>query len=117
VKEHFRTLTADKITKYTMAATIVIFAIQLVFLAINFGNLPPVIPVFNQLPWGIERLGTRLSIFFPLTAAFICSGTNLILASITYESMPLIARVMGFTSFLVSLICLIFTVRTILLIT
>lgn len=117
MKEHFKILTADKITRAMMATTIVLFVMQLAFIMFFYQKLPPVIPVFNQLPWGIERLGTRPSIFLPFITALICSITNLILASITYNTMPLVARMMGVTSFLVSLLCLIFTIRTILLIT
>ncbi len=117
MKEHFRVLTADKITKVTMGLTIVFFGLQLGFILISLRNLPPLIPIFNQLPWGVDRLGTRFSIFLPLIIALICSVTNLILASITYHSMPLVARVMSVTSFLIMLLCLIFTLRTILLMT
>jgi hypothetical protein len=100
-----------------MALTIALFLIQLAYLIFSLPKLPPLLPVFNQLPWGVERLGTTYSIFLPLVVALICSVTNLILASITYSSMPLIARIMGFSSFLVMLLCFIFTLRTILLIT
>lgn len=117
MKEHFRVLTADKITRAALALTIILFVIQAGLLIFSYANLPPLIPIFNQLPWGVERLGTRFSIFLPFSVAIICSATNLILASITYNSMPLVARVMGVTSFLVALLCLIFTLRTILLIT
>ena len=117
MREHIKTLTADNITRSMMATSIVLFVIQLGIILFSYQNLPPVIPLFNQLPWGAERLGTRLSIFLPFTTALICAFTNLVLASITYNAMPLVARIMGVTSFLVSLLCLIFTIRTILLIT
>lgn len=117
MREHFKTLTADNITRSMMATTIVLFVVQLGFILFFYQNLPPVIPIFNQLPWGVERLGTQLSIFLPFIIALICSVTNFTLASITYDTMPLVARMLGVTSFLVSLLCLIFTIRTILLIT
>ncbi|MDP3941503.1 MAG: hypothetical protein Q8Q49_04310 [bacterium] len=117
MREHFATLTSDKITRATMGLTIVFFVLQLGFILFSLRGLPPYLPIFNQLPWGVERLGTTTSIFLPLLIAVICSVTNLILASITYSLMPLVARVMGVTSFLVMLLCFIFTLRTILLIT
>jgi len=117
MNEHFKTLTSDKITRSMMSATIILFVAQLGFILYYYSSLPPLIPLFNQLPWGVERLGTRLSIFLPFTTALVCSVTNLVLASIIYISMPLVARIMGVTSFLVALLCLIFTLRTILLIT
>lgn len=117
MKAHFRTLTADKITRYSMATSIMLLVVSVGFIAISYSHLPPILPLFNQLPWGVARLGNKLSIFLPFTIALIFSLMNVLFASITYQSMPLIARVMSVTSFLISLLCLIFTVRTILLIT
>ena|SRR3989338_8038420 len=117
MREYFNTLASDKITRVTMTLTIVIFILQFGFILFSFINLPPYLPLFNQLPWGTSRLGTKLGIFLPLLIALICSGANLILSGIVYSSMPLVARIMGVTSFLVMLLCLIFTLRTILLVT
>lgn len=117
MKELFATLTADKITRSSMAVAMTFFILTLGFIVLTYSKLPPVIPLFNQLPWGVERLGNRLSIFLPLIVGILCSFTNLLLASITYNTMPLVARILSVTSFLIALLCLIFSVRTILLIT
>ncbi|MBI2442905.1 MAG: hypothetical protein HYV40_03270 [Candidatus Levybacteria bacterium] len=114
---HVKTLTADKITRVALLLTIVLFLFQTGYILAFYQQLPPVIPLFNQLPWGIDRLGTRLSIFLPLSIAIICAVINFVVASIIYTVMPLVARVMGVTSFLLALLCFIFVVRTILLLT
>ncbi len=39
--------------------------------------LPPFIPIFNQMPWGQERLGKTITIFVPVLVALLISIINL----------------------------------------
>jgi hypothetical protein len=110
------TLLADKIVKRSLTASTVLLIITLIFAALLFRNLPPFIPVFNQLPWGMERLGDRIYIFYPLLIAVGIFGGNLIFSQILYGKMPLVVRMISITTFFISFITCIFILRTILLI-
>lgn len=111
-----RRVTADKIIRLATFITIGLLLLQLIYIILNFNHIPPVIPLFNQLPWGEQRLGNKFSIFLPvLVAAGICLA-NIILSSVLYERMPLISRILGVTNMLLSLLSIIFIVRIIQLI-
>jgi hypothetical protein len=78
-----------------------------------FFKLPPFIPLFNQLPWGMERLSEKIGIFLPLSLSWCFFIINSIIAAIIYEKMPLMSRIISVTSFLIALLTFIFIARTI----
>ncbi len=111
-----RRITADKIIRLAMLITIGLLLLQFIYIVLNFNHIPPVIPLFNQLPWGEQRLGDKLYIFLPLLLVLGLCITNIILSSVFYERMPLISRILGVTNMLLSLLSIIFIVRTVQLI-
>ena len=109
-------LAADKILWWGTLASLTLVLADIVFLMIFYRNLPPYLPLFNQLPWGMERLGTRIEILIPIMIVLTMLITNIVLSSLYYEKMPLLSRILSVTSFLVSLISTILIVHTILLV-
>ncbi len=117
MKKISRVLRSDKILFRLSVLTFIFITISILFTIIKFSDLPPVVPVFNQLPWGEDRLSERVGIFLPIAVMILIFGTNSVASAMIYEKTPLISRMLSVTSFLVSLLGLLFIFRTIQLIT
>ena len=107
---------ADKIIRWGMTFSLALLFLQLVLLGIFFFQLPPLIPLFNQLPWGDVRLGISYEIFLPLVITIVFFLFNYFLLRKLYITMPLVSRIVGITTLLASLLSFIFIIRTLQLI-
>ena len=83
------------------------------YILINYRDLPELLPVFNQLPWGEKRLSTTLGIFIPSLVVLAIYIFNVFASALSYPKSPLIGRMFAVTSFLITLLTLLFIVRTI----
>lgn len=106
---------ADKITWRGFILSIFFILLTLLFILANYTKLPPFIPVFNQLPWGTQRLTQTSGIFIPIAVFSFVFILNLIISSFVYPKNPLIARMIASTTLMVAVINFLFTIRTILL--
>jgi hypothetical protein len=107
---------ADKIIRWGMTFSFILLLFQAGLLAIFYLRLPPIIPLFNQLPWGEERLGVKYEFFLPLIMTSLFFLFNYFLLRKLYITMPLVSRIIGITTLLVSLLSFIFVIRTLQLI-
>lgn len=116
MKISFNNLRLDKIIFYSLAASLGIIFVNTVYLLVLYNKLPPLIPLFNQLPWGVARLGNKQDIFLPLIIAFLSVVGNTVIALFLYEKIPLLSRILTVTSFLVTTFTFLFIVRITLLV-
>jgi hypothetical protein len=117
MKKLFRVLRSDKILFRFSILTFIFIVISFLWTLIKYRDLPPVVPIFNQLPWGEARLSERPGIFLPLVLIVAMFALNSFVSTSIYEKTPLISRMLSVTTFLVSLLGLLFIFRTIELIT
>ncbi len=111
MKKIINTLLLDKIIRLDLIVSTILLFGTLLFVIISYRKLPPYLPLFNQMPWGDERLGQRIEVFIPLLlAAAICMG-NTILSYYLYQKMPLVSRMLSIASFIISLFTAIFLLR------
>lgn len=112
MKASFKILKADKIIKWGTWASIGLLVFEVLYIAIFYFSLPPFIPIFNQMPWGENRLGIKIEIFIPvvMTASFLI--LNFFLLGRLYEKMPLISRILSVTTLLITILSCIFVIRT-----
>lgn len=113
MKELFKDLRKDKILERSFILNSVIVLFSFFYILLYFKNLPPYIPIFNQMPWGEQRIEKTIWIFVIPVITFIILATNLTLSSSFYKRDPLISRLFSITSFLISTLALIFIIRTI----
>lgn len=102
--------------KTILAGTIISFVIILFiffYILFTYSNLPPFLPIFNQMPWGDARIATKEYIFLPVSISVIIFVSNLIFSFFIYTKIPLIARLLIVTNFLVCFFMLLFVVRII----
>lgn len=113
-------LTSDLKKDKTIVSILMIagfFTIMNVLLCvIYYGSLPPVIPLYNQMPWGQERLGQQEQIFIPVLIPLILLIVNSVVSSAIYSKIPLAARMLSVTVFLSSLFMFLFITRLLLLV-
>src|SRR5438128_784118 len=103
---------ADKIIKWGMTFSLFLLFFQAGLLAFFYLKLPPLVPLFNQLPWGEQRLGTKYEILLPLIVTTLFFVFNYLLLIKLYLTMPIVSRIIGITTLLASLLSFIFIVRT-----
>lgn len=111
-----KTLFADRITALSFFATVVFILITLLFILVTFTKLPPFVPIFNQLPWGEDRIGAKIQMFLPIAITTMIFIINFFLSCLIYKKMPLVARLLCISGLLASFFVLIFSIRTILLV-
>lgn len=109
----FKNISQDKIFLLGCGGTVILLFMSVVLSGFFYGKLPPFLPLFNQMSWGVARLGTKEELFIPIIIAGITLLVNMILATVIYSKMPLISRMLCITSLLISLFVLLFTLRTI----
>jgi hypothetical protein len=103
----------DRITSKGYLFTFFLLIITALYALIYYRNLPPFIPLFNQAPWGEQRLIEGIGIFLPILIGTTIAIVNLILSSVFYRKNPLVPRILTLTSFLIAILTLLFIIRTI----
>jgi hypothetical protein len=113
MKPNFKIIFADKVILSMFYATVSCMLLYFLAALFSYSHLPPLVPLFNQQPWGEQRLGIKLEIFEPLLFCFFVFCGNFYFASHMYTKMPLIGRMLSIASFVVAMLSLLFIVRTI----
>ncbi|OGH42615.1 MAG: hypothetical protein A3H79_03450 [Candidatus Levybacteria bacterium RIFCSPLOWO2_02_FULL_36_8b] len=116
MKNFFREMARDKtvILAYSINGFLIITAV--IFVLISYGNLPPLIPIFNQLPWGEQRLGATITIFIPILAALLILIINIVISAMIYKKILLVARMLAAISLLIGILTFLLMIKTITLI-
>ncbi len=113
MKEFFKDVRSDKLTFRVFTATLIFIFLPLPYILFFYGNLPPYLPVFNQLPWGQPRLAPPWGVFIPSIISFCILISNVILSSVLYKKTPLVSRMLAVISFIIAILTLLFVFRTI----
>lgn len=107
----------DRIIFYEITASFLILTITIVIVLLKFLSLPPYIPVFNQLPWGNDRLTNATGIFIPSLLFIFIYIFNILFALLAYKkNNPLLGRIIASITLLLSMMNFIFTLKIIFLV-
>ena len=100
MKEKFSLMISDQFVRISLLFSL-IFILPLIFIIIiTYGTLPPLIPFFNSMPWGEERLASsQVAIFLPLLLIIIITS-NILQAAFIYKRYVLVSRIVLFNTFL-----------------
>lgn len=113
MKKFFNPVLTDKILFWGFSLSIFFLCFASLFVAIFFSQLPPFLPLYNELPWGYDRLGGKLEIFFPIGIALLFTISNVFFSTLLYKRNPLIARLLGGTTILICLTLCIYILQII----
>lgn len=106
-------IASDKILRLGAIISLLLIVLTFIYLGIFYRFLPPMLPLYNQMPWGNARLGSTIDVFLLPAIALVVFIINSFLATRLYERMPLISRVLIVTCLLIALITGIFIFRTV----
>ena len=113
MKEFFKDMAQDKTIIPVFFINGFFIIVSVIFILFSYRNLPPFIPIFNQLPWGEQRLGPTLTIFIPALAALLILIINIFATAITYKKTPLVARMLAAISLLTSILTCLYILKTV----
>lgn len=116
MKEFFKDIAQDKTIAFAVIVNTLIVIATIAYILFSYGKLPPFVPIFNQLPWGEQRLGNTFAIFIPAFVALLIFSVNIPISTIVYNKTPLISRMLFAISLLVGILTFLFTIKTIALI-
>lgn len=109
----FKHIASDRIFLFGCIGTILCIIFSLMIILILYAKLPPFVPLFNQMPWGVARLGTKDQMFIPLFITTMTLMVNISIGSYVYEKMPLVSRILCITGLLIAVFTLLFTIKTV----
>lgn len=113
MKEIFKDIAADKTIVFAFFINGLFIIMSFIFILFSYRNLPPFLPIFNQLPWGEQRLGPTFTIFIPVLIALLILIINIFTAAFIYKKTPLVARMLVAVSLLTSILTCLFIIKTV----
>lgn len=115
MNELFKKIKNDSVLFWCYLVSIFLLIITIIVAILTFSHLPPVLPLYNKMPWGYQRLGKTIEVFIPSLILFFCLLINSFFSA-KFISNPLISRLIAVTTFVVALLACIFIIKTISLI-
>lgn len=116
MKEFFKDIIQDKTIISAFFINIFMIIASVIYILISYRNLPPFVPIFNQLPWGEQRLGVQIAIFIPVLVSLSILVINIFISTAIYRNIPLISRMLIAISLLTGILTFLFIVKTITLV-
>jgi len=116
MKDFFKDIKGDKTITSAYLINISFIITTVIYILFSYGKLPPFIPIFNQLPWGEQRLGDTFTIFIPVGISLLIFTINIFISNSIYKKIPLISRMLAAISLLTGILTFLFIVKTITLI-
>lgn len=106
MKGKIRLITKDRFIFYTSVVTLFFLIVSIVLIIFSYSSLPPLVPIFNSMPWGISRLyDVYIIIFYPLVLVGIVILNTMVGLSI-YKNFTLLSRIISFNSLLFCLLAM-----------
>ncbi len=96
MRSNFKIVFADRVIFYALLISILGILLQIALSGFQFLNLPPVIPLFNSLSWGQERLIHKIFLFGVPLFLLLILILNLSWAAKLYKKNALLSRVLVF---------------------
>lgn len=116
MREDIKLLLSDKVHKYGLFLSIGITLIGIIFFLLNMRDLPPLLPVFFNRPWGTAQLGSSLHILLLILFGIGVFFINLACAVRLYRSIILLSRILIWTSVITAFLTTTAVIRIILLV-
>lgn len=100
MKDKFDLIINDKLARVAIFVSMFFLVPSIALIIFFYEKLPPVIPLFNSMPWGEERLfSSRINIFFPLILIGVFIA-NIFCSAFVYKKHVLAARLLMLNSLL-----------------
>lgn len=116
MKKFFKYIKKDKVLFWSFVLSAILLTVSTLLIGIFFQHIPPFLPLFNSLPWGYTRVGSKITFFLPILIGWGMIAINSIVSSLIYERIVLLARFVGGTTIIICSTVLIFTIQILLVI-
>ncbi len=113
MKEIFNLVRNDRILSRFFLLSILVIGTSVIYVLLVFRKLPPLVPLYNQLTWGDQRLSPLIGIFLPHFLVLAIILINSILSALVYKKTPLVSRILAVTTLLIAILTFLFVFRTI----
>lgn len=117
MREALSYLKSDRVLKYAFLSSTILLLGQIFFLLVSYVNLPPLVPLYLQRPWGITQIAQKTQILLLPLITISLIFFNSLFAARFYKENPLASRILLWGESLFSLLILLAVVRIILLVT
>lgn len=104
---------SDKVVFWTNVTTLLIALLILVFWQLNITNIPSQIPLFYSLPWGENQLASSSQFIIIPSLIALITLFNVSLSWYLHPSQYPLKRILAFSSFIVSILMLITSIKII----
>lgn len=98
MKEKFRYLLGDNFAKVSFLCSLFFLLPLIVLIVFTVNKFPPMVPLFNSMPWGEERLAPSFAIYTLPIVLILIFTINVIGAALLYRRYTLIARILLFNT-------------------
>ncbi len=92
MSSNIKILFLDKGIKYAIFLSIILLLLEIVSLIFFYKKFPPIIPLFNSLAWGKDRLALSIVIFSVPIFLIVVHAVNIISAGFFYRKHALLSR-------------------------
>ena len=116
MRSFFKLLRRDNILNLSFWVTSILILLMIATIVISYTNLPPFIPLYNQMPWGYARLGRSYELFLLPAAIIGITVINVTVGAKLIEKVPLLARFLFISMTVLSFFTYIFIIRMTLLV-
>lgn len=100
MKGKFKLIFTDQFVRISLLLSLLFMIPLIVIIIATYPSLPPLVPFFNSMPWGEDRLAySNLMIFLPILIVLVFAG-NVLQATFSYTKYVLVARILMFNCFL-----------------
>jgi hypothetical protein len=113
MKNFFNNIVADKLALRGFLISFILMLLTIIYILINYSSLPPFLPIFNQLPWGNERLTSTLGIAISTVIFGLVFLFNIIFTSLVYNKSPLIARLVAAVTLIIAVMNFLYIIKLI----
>lgn len=107
---------SDNLFKMSVMSALFLIVLDILLLFVFLRKLPPLIPFFNSMPWGLDRLARPMFLFILFSSFIAVFFLNNFFGIILYKDFPLISRILSFSAFLFILLGLLGTIQIVLLV-
>lgn len=111
MRDNINLVFRDNGMKYLLFISFFIFIAQIGGVFLLYLKLPPLLPFFNSLSWGRERLIQKEFIFILPVVLVIFFVVNIFLSGVFYKKQALLSRMLSFNLLLISVLSIIALVQ------
>lgn len=104
MKGRISILIKDRFILYTTSLTLIFLASSIALILFSYSSLPPLVPFFNSMPWGVDRLyDSNITLISPFVLVGI-TLLNTVVCLFIYKGFILLSRIISFNSLLFCLL-------------